>query len=248
MQVLAKLTKILDDQKRIVEARPWVVRETRTSTGRPVREALSLFLLHYMDSLSPDRRLLLSRYQVVDVAKQFVGIRSMGTRCWIIYLEGQDDNDPLFLQIKEAQPSVLAPYFGKSLFANQGQRVVAEQRLIQGAPDIFLGWGKQDSTQYYVRQLHDMKGGVHLEPEKFRPHNLPDYAGLCGWALALAHAKSGDAALLARYVWENDALDEAIAAFAVSYGDQTERDHTALKSAANRGRIKIASPAAAGLH
>lgn len=248
LQVLAKLTEILDDQKRIVESKPWVVRETRTSTGRPVREALSLFLLHYMDSLSPDRRLLLSRYRVVDVARKFVGIGSMGTRCWIIYLEGQDDNDPLFLQIKEAQPSVLGPYFGKSLFANQGQRVVAGQRLIQGSPDIFLGWGEQDGTQYYVRQLRDMKGGVHLEPEKFRPHNLPDYAGLCGWALALAHAKSGDAALLAGYVGQNDALDEAIAAFAASYGDQTERDHAALKSAAKRGRIKIASPAAAGLH
>ena len=247
LQVLEKLTDILDDRQRIVETKPLIVRETHTSAGRPIREALGLFLLHYMASLAPDRCLLLSRYRVVDVARKVVGIGSVGTRCWVMYMEGQDGDDPLFIQVKEAQPSVLEPYFGKSSFGNHGQRVVAGQQLIQGSPDIFLGWGELDGTHYYVRQLRDMKGGVSLEPGKFRPQSLPAYAGLCGWALAFAHAKSGDAALLAGYVGQNDALDEAIAAFAASYGDQTERDHAALQAAAKRGRIKVASPAAAGL-
>jgi len=247
LQVLEKLTDILDDRKRIVETKPLIVRETHTSAGRPVREALGLFLLHYMESLAPDRRLLLSRYRVVDVARKVVGIGSVGTRCWVIYMEGQDGKDPLFIQVKEAQPSVLELYFGKSPFRNHGQRVIAGQQLIQGSPDIFLGWGELDGTHYYVRQLRDMKGGVSLEPGHFRPQSLPAYASLCGWGLAFAHAKSADAALLAGYVGQSDALDDAITAFAEAYGDQTERDHRALQAAAKRGRIKVASPAAAGL-
>ncbi len=247
LQVLAKMTDLLDDQQRIVETRPLVVRETRISSGRPVAEALGLFLQHYLASLPHDRRLLLSRYRVVDVARKVVGVGSVGTRCWILYLQGQGSDDPLFIQVKEAQASVLAPYFGKSEFANQGQRVVTGQKLIQSSPDIFLGWGELDGIQYYVRQLRDMKGGVTLEPGKFRPKNLPVYAALCGWALALAHAKSGDAAMLAGYVGSSDVLDDAVATFAAAYGDQTERDYAALQKAAVSGRIQVASAADAGL-
>jgi uncharacterized protein (DUF2252 family) len=247
LQVLEKMTDLLDDRQRIIEARPLIVRAETTSTGRPVQEALGLFLQHYIASLAPDRQLLLSRYRVVDVAHKVVGVGSVGTRCWVIYLEGQGSDDPLFLQVKEAQPSVLAPHFGASPFANQGQRVVAGQRLIQGSPDIFLGWGELDGVQYYVRQLRDMKGGVSLEPGKFKLSGLPAYAGLCGWSLAFAHAKSGDAAQLAGYLGESDTLDEAIAGFAQAYAEQTLADHAALQAAAKGGRIPVASAAQAGV-
>ena len=136
-----------------------------------------------------------------------------------------DDEDPLFLQVKEAQASVLAPYAAPSPYANHGQRVVVGQRLIQGAPDIFLGWGEQDGVHYYVRQLRDMKGGLEFDPATVQVANFPAYCGLCGWALALAHAKSGDAALIAGYVGTSAALDESIAGFALAYADQTEQDH-----------------------
>ena len=149
-----------------------------------------------------------------------------------------DDNDPLFLQVKEAQESVLAPYVGPSSYANHGHRVVVGQRLIQGAPDIFLGWAEQDGVHYYVRQLRDMKGGLEFDPTRVRAANFPAYCMLCGWALALAHAKSGDAALIAGYVGTSATLDESIARFAIAYADQTERDHAALKAAVRRGTVE----------
>jgi uncharacterized protein (DUF2252 family) len=140
----------------------------------------------YIDSLSYDRRLLLSRYQIIDVARKVVGIGSVGTECWMILLQGASEDGPLFLQFKEAKPSVLAPYIELKLpFKNQGQRVVVGQRLIQGSPDIFLGWG--EIVQFYIRQRADMKGGAAIE----HIETLPDYCRVCGWALVLAHAKSG---------------------------------------------------------
>jgi Uncharacterized protein conserved in bacteria (DUF2252) len=154
-------------------------------------------------------------------------------------MRGVDDSNPLFLQVKQAQASVLAPYVGPSAYANHGHRVVVGQRLIQGAPDIFLGWGEQDGTHYYVRQLRDMKGGLEFDPDKVQVANFPAYCMLCGWALALAHAKSGDAALIAGYVGTSAALDESIARFALAYADQTERDHEALTRAARHGRIQV---------
>lgn len=247
LQVLEKMTDLLDKQSHLLETKPLIVRESHTQSGRPIEEALGLFLSHYLASLAPDRRLLLSRYRVVDVARKVVGVGSVGTRCWVVYLQGQDIDDPLFIQVKEAQKSVLEPYFGKSSYANQGQRVVAGQRMIQGSPDIFLGWGEIDGIQYYVRQLRDMKGGAILEAGKTDPKALPNYAKLCGWALALAHAKSGDAAMLAGYVGNSETLDDAIADFSGAYSDQTERDFMALKNAALSGRIKVASPMDAGL-
>ena len=124
-----------------------------------------------------------------------VGVGSVGTRCWVVLMQGNEIDDPLFLQVKEAQPSVLAPYAGASAYANNGQRVVVGQRIIQGAPDIFLGWGEADGHHFYVRQLRDMKGGAELDPETTPVETLPEYCALCGWALALAHAKSGDPAV-----------------------------------------------------
>jgi uncharacterized protein (DUF2252 family) len=193
-----------------------------------------------MHSMGYDRKVLLSRYQLVDFARKVVGVGSVGTRCWVLLLQGVDDDDPLFLQIKEAQQSVLAPYIGGKLpFDHQGRRVVVGQRLTQGSPDIFLGWGQADGRDFYVRQLSELKGGVALESL----NSLPNYCGLCGWALALAHAKSGDAATIAGYCGKSDALDEAIAKFAMQYAKQTERDYDLFAKAKRAGRIKAAMEA-----
>jgi uncharacterized protein (DUF2252 family) len=240
LQVLDKLTDLVDTEQRIVEARPLIVHETHTVPGRTMAEALELFLRQYLDSLPANRRQLLARYQLLDVARKVVGVGSVGTRCWVLFMRGVDNNDPLFLQVKEAQESVLAPYAGPSPYANHGYCVVAGQRLIQGAPDIFLGWGEQDGIHYYVRQLRDMKGGLEIEPTKVQAANFPAYRMLCGWVLAQAHAKSGDAALIAGYVGTSAALDESMARFAIAYADQTERDHAALTKAARDGRIRVA--------
>jgi uncharacterized protein (DUF2252 family) len=241
MQVLDKLTDLVDDKFRLRDDAPFIVHETHTEAGRTINEGLELFLQSYMESLADDRKYLLDQYRIVDVARKVVGVGSVGTRCWVIFLKGNHDEDPMFLQMKEAQPSVLEPFIGKSKYKNNGQRVVAGQRLIQGAPDIFLGWGEQDGKQFYVRQLRDMKGGVEFDPEKVKVENLPQYTALCAWAMALAHAKSGDPALIAGYVGKNDDLDEAMVKFAFAYADQTEKDHKALAEAAKSGRIKVAS-------
>lgn len=241
MQVLGKLTDLVDEKFLLKENAPFIVRETKTETGRTIKEALGLFLESYFSSLADDRKTILKQYRIVDVARKVVGVGSVGTRCWIILLVGNHSDDPLFLQLKEAQPSVLEPYLQKSIYSNQGQRVVAGQRLIQGAPDIFLGWGEQSGMQYYVRQLRDMKGGVEFDPKKVKTENMDQYSSLCAWALALAHAKSGDAAMIAGYVGKSDGLDEAMVNFAFAYADQTEKDYQALVAAAKSGRIKVAS-------
>ncbi len=241
MQVLDKLTDLVDDKFRLRDDAPFIVHETHTKSGKPINEALELFLQSYMASLADDRKFLLEQYRIVDVARKVVGVGSVGTRCWIIYLRGNYDEDPLFLQLKEAQPSVLEPFTEKSKYKNHGQRVVAGQRLIQGAPDIFLGWAEQDGLQFYIRQLRDMKGGIEFDSGKVKIENMPQYTALCAWALALAHAKSGDAAQIAGYVGKNDDLDEAMVKFAFAYADQTEKDHKALEAAAKSGRIKVAA-------
>ena len=241
MQVLGKLTDLVDEKFLLKENAPFIVRETKTETGRTIKEALGLFLEAYFSSLADDRKTILKQYRIVDVARKVVGVGSVGTRCWIIFMIGNNSDDPLFLQLKEAQPSVLEPYLSKSIYPNQGQRVVAGQRLIQGAPDIFLGWGEQGGMQYYVRQLRDMKGGVEFDPKKVKTENMDQYSSLCAWALALAHAKSGDAAMIAGYVGKSDELDEAMVNFAFAYADQTDKDYQALADAAKSGRIKVAS-------
>jgi len=240
LQVLDKMTDLVDDKHRIVESAPYVVRETVTQQGMPIKQALGMFLDQYLASLPADRRTLVSRYQILDVARKVVGVGSVGTRCWIVFMRGADERDPLFLQIKEAQISVLAPYVNAPAFKNQGIRVVTGQRLIQGAPDILLGWGHIEGHDFYVRQLRDMKGGYGFDPESWTVQGLRDYCALCGWALALAHAKSGDAALIAGYAGKSEALDDAVTKFAFAYATQTERDYAELQKAARSHRIKVA--------
>jgi uncharacterized protein (DUF2252 family) len=238
-QVLGKMSELVDEQHHIIEDIPLIVRETHTSDGRPIGEALSQVFEAYFKSLPDDRKPLLGRYRVVDVARKVVGVGSVGTRCWVILMNGNGDDDPLFLQFKEAQPSVLAPYTKGSTWKCEGQRVVVGQRLIQGAPDIFLGWGiESGGTHFYMRQLRDMKGGVAFDPKRVRM--FPEYSKICGWALALAHAKSGDAASISGYLGKSEEIDEAITRFAFAYAAQTEQDYDALAKAAKTMRIQVA--------
>lgn len=239
-QVLDKLANIVDNKYRLRDDAPFIVHETHTQMGRPVDEALGRLLESYMLSLADDRKALLKHYRIVDVARKVVGVGSVGTRCWIMFMLGNNSEDPLFLQVKEAQPSVFEPFISKSTYKNHGQRVVAGQRLLQAAPDIFLGWGEQDGIHFYVRQLRDMKGGLEFDPDKIKIENMPEYGKLCGWALALAHAKSGDAAMISGYLGKNDEFDQAMVQFAFAYADQTEQDYQALDAAAASGRIKVA--------
>ena len=240
LQVLGKLTDLVGDKYRLRENAPFIVRETHTQDGKPIEQALGELLESYFGSLADDRKNLLRHYRIVDVARKVVGVGSVGTRCWIIFLTGNNSNDPLFLQVKEAQSSVLEPVTSKSRYTNHGQRVVAGQRLLQAAPDIFLGWGEIGGFHFYVRQLRDMKGGVEFDPEKVTLENLPAYSSLCAWAMALAHAKSGDAAAIAGYMGKSSELDEAMVRFAFAYAKQTERDYRALAEAWRSGRIKVA--------
>jgi uncharacterized protein (DUF2252 family) len=241
LQVLEKMTDIVDNKQRIVESAPYVVRETKTESGMPIRTAVGIFLQDYLRSLTEDRRELISRYQILDVARKVVGVGSVGTRCWMAFLRGTDEGDPLFLQVKEAQQSVLSPYTRSSSFPNEGLRVVSGQRLIQGSPDILLGWGKIEKMHFYVRQLRDMKGSFEFDPETTNSRGMETYCELCGWALALAHAKSGDAAMIAGYLGKSDEIDDALTKFAFAYSQQNERDYDLLKTAAREGRIKVAS-------
>ena len=242
-RVLDKLTERVNGAHRIVEELPLIIRESHVESGMPIREALDVMLRSYIDSLTYDRRRLLSRYKIVDVARKVVGVGSVGTGCWVILLMGADGDDPLFLQVKQAQPSVLEAFSGYRMpFDNQGRRVVVGQRMIQGAPDIFLGWGEVDGRHFYVRQLADMKGGIEFaEGDRKGIKGFMEYCGLCGWALALAHAKSGDAAVIAGYCGKSTELDDALAKFSLAYAKQTERDHEALDKARRAGRIQVAT-------
>ena len=249
MRTLDRLTEEVNGERRIVEDVPLIVRETHLTDGTPIAEALDAMLRSYLMSLPDDRRRLLSRYRIIDVARKVVGVGSVGTSCWVLLLEGLDASDPLFLQVKEARESVLAPHLGrKSPIKHQGRRVVFGQRMIQGSPDIFLGWGPVDDSRgyYYVRQLADMKGGIRFaEGDAQALDGLTAYCRLCGWALALAHAKSGDPAMISGYCGAGDALPDAIAAFALAYLEQTERDHAALAAAVRQGRVPVAEQAEA---
>ena len=240
---LDKLTEHVNGAPRIVEDVPLIVRETRAENGMPVQEALNRMLAAYVASLSLDRQRLLARYRIVDAARKVVGVGSVGTGCWVVLLQGIDDDDPLFLQVKQAKQSVIAPYVDLKLHVdNQGHRVVMGQRATQGSPDIFLGWGAIDDWHFYVRQLADMKGSASFaEGDQETVRRFAEYCGLCGWALALAHAKSGDPAMIAGYCGNADALDEAIGKFALAYARQTEQDHAALDKARRAGRIRVAA-------
>ncbi len=243
VSVLEKLTEQVGGEHRIIEEVPLIVRETHTVSGTPANVALNDMLRDYIQSITIDRRVLLSRYRIVDSARKVVGVGSVGTGCWVVLLQGVDSDDPLFLQVKQAQQSVLAPYVDHQLsFENQGRRVVVGQRLAQGSPDIFLGWGKVDGKDFYVRQLADMKGSVKFnESDPASIDGFVEYCTLCGWALALAHAKSGDPAMIAGYCGNSETLDEAIGKFAMAYAKQTDEDHDALDKARRTGRIRVAA-------
>lgn len=207
----------------------------RKQAEKQAQEAMDL----YRQSLQEDRRRLLDRYELADLALKVVGIGSVGTVCAVALLLAPDD-EPLFLQIKEARPSVLEPFAGASTFANHGQRVVEGQRIIQSASDIFLGWTKfADGRHFYVRQLRDMK--IKLNPEIWDGKHIVEIAQVMGHALARAHARTGDAAQISGYLGTESTFDAAVADFAIAYADQTERDHTELVAAIKSGRIKAES-------
>ncbi|MEU7702136.1 DUF2252 domain-containing protein [Streptomyces sp. NPDC015492] len=194
----------------------------------------------YGTTLTSDRRTLLADYRLTDIARKVVGVGSVGTRCWIFLLLGRDDEDPLFLQAKEADTSVLAPYVGASAYRNQGERVVSGQRLMQATSDIFLGWQRVNGIDgrkrdFYVRQLRDWKGIA--VPERMGPGDMRAFGDLCGLTLARAHARSGDRIAIASYLGRGDSFDRALASFAEAYADQNERDHRALVDAVRAGRL-----------
>jgi uncharacterized protein (DUF2252 family) len=191
----------------------------------------------YRNSVQEDRRVLIDRYELKDIAIKVVGVGSVGTFCAVTLLMASEQ-DPLFLQVKEARPSVLEAYAGKSIYRNHGQRVVNGYRLMQSASDIFLGWTKGKlGRHFYIRQLRDMKVGPMVE--LFGPGMMSQYAEICAWALARAHARSGAPAQISGYLGRSDAFDKAIAAFSVAYADQSERDHAALKKAVRSGRLEV---------
>lgn len=191
----------------------------------------------YRETLTDDHRALLDHYEIKDIAAKVVGVGSVGTRCGILLLMA-DNDDALFLQVKEARTSVLEPYAGKSVYPNRGQRIVAGQRLMQSASDIFLGWTRgRDGDDYYVRQLWDgkIKPAVEIYDEDW----MLQYADACGWALARAHAKSGDPAMIGGYLGSSDTFDRAVADFAVAYADQNEADHAAFLKGIREGKIEV---------
>ncbi len=244
MRALSKLTREVDGELRIVSEPPLIVPiDELVDEDADIEAAVLKIIADYRDTLPEDRRALLDGYRFVDAALKVVGVGSVGTRAFVVLMLGRDSGDPLFLQAKEAQRSVLEPYAEKSAFDNQGERVVQGQRLTQAASDILLGWVKAtgiDGKQrdFYVRQLWDQKGSAKVE--NMTSGALTTYAEICGTTLAHAHARSGDRIAIAAYLGKSDTFDKAIASFAETYADQNERDYAALKAAADAGKIEVA--------
>ncbi len=243
LQVFDKLTQVVDGGPRIAADPPLLVPLADLlpdDEREELVERLSSLVGHYGRTLESNRRALLEDYRLVDVARKVVGVGSVGTRCWILLLLGRDDRDPLFLQAKEADTSVLADHVGASLYSNQGERVVSGQRLMQAASDIFLGWERVDGIDgrkrdFYIRQLRDWKGIAM--PETMSPAQLETFGNACGMTLARAHARSGDRVAIASYLGRGVVFDRALAEFAEAYADQNERDHQALVDAVRAGRL-----------
>ncbi|MYS13009.1 DUF2252 domain-containing protein [Streptomyces sp. SID4982] len=243
LQAFDKLTETVDGRPRIAADPPLLVPagDLLPEVERGALESLFRDLVErYGRTLASDRRTLLADYRLADVARKVVGVGSVGTRCWIFLLLGRDDQDPLFLQAKEADTSVLAAHLGESRYRNQGERVVSGQRLMQATSDIFLGWERVDGIDgerrdFYVRQLRDWKGIA--VPERMRPKDMRVFGELCGFTLARAHARSGDRVAIAAYLGGGDSFDRALAAFAEAYADQNERDHQTLVDAVRAGRL-----------
>jgi len=245
LQALSRLTRQVDGRPRIIADPPLVVPLADLAGDQAdharLETELARLVVSYRRTLETDRRYLLQQFQIADMARKVVGVGSVGTRCWIVLLLGRDGSDPLFLQVKEAERSVLEDAAGPSEYANHGQRVVAGQRLIQAASDIFLGWQRnQDDPDgrahdYYVRQLRDGKASADIET--MTPTGMRAYGELCGWTLARAHARSGDRIAIAAYLGQSAVFDQAIAEFAAAYADQNERDYRALQAAVASGRV-----------
>jgi len=232
----AKLTALVDGHRRIIADPPLVV----PVDAQNVREELHTVASGYRASLQNDRRTLIDQYHLMDLALKVVGVGSVGTRCYIALFLGRDEDDPLFLQIKEAQSSVLEAHPPKSRYTNHGRRVVTGQRLMQASSDIFLGWTSESHERdYYVRQLRDQKGSVTLGD--LAAAEWLTYAQLCAWSLARAHARSGDRIAIAAYLGGSPRFDEALADFAEAYAEQTEHDHAALVAAVQSGRVTAQS-------
>lgn len=249
IQVLQKYTSLVGKNRKIINKPPLIEHLDKTAYGVSFSSLANKALTNYSTSLLADRQILFSRYTLKDFARKVVGIGSVGTLCMMMYFEGDRENDPLFLQYKEAQESVLTPYLGKSIYENMGQRVVSGQRMLQGAPDIFLGSGEinhngRDVQGFYLRQLRDMKGGIVVGPGGVSLENFPDYGRLFGWALALGHARSGDAALISGYCGQSKELGKALYNFAMSYADQNAADYKVFCNAVKTGHIKVAKEGA----
>ena len=244
MAAFSKLTQVVDGHARIVDQSPLIVPLEQLASGED-RDALLGWLRDllrgYRESLAFDRRTLLEQFRLIDFARKVVGVGSVGTRAWIALLLGRDGQDPLFLQMKEAQASVLEEFLGSSEFSNHGQRVVVGQRLMQATSDIFLGWLHVDAgldgqaRDFYGRQLKDWKASAEIE--QMVPKGMATYGELCGWTLARAHARSGDRIAIAAYLGSNDSFDRAILEFSKAYAEQNERDYRALSAAVDSGRV-----------
>jgi len=237
-----KLTHIVDGRVRIISDPPLIVPlEELEGESAAVENTVRTVLRSYRRSMQNDRRHLLEGFEYMHAARKVVGVGSVGTRAWIVLLLGRDESDPLFLQLKEAEASVLEPYLGASRFGHSGQRVVEGQRLMQSASDIMLGWTRSTDAdgvdhEFYFRQLWDGKGSAIVET--MEPAALTAYAEICGWTLAHAHARSGDAVAIASYLGAADTFDRALATFAEAYADQNERDFAAFSAAIDSGRIE----------
>ena len=247
MQALGKLTTAVDGHRQFVADPPMVVpiedifSDMQSDT---LYSQLHHVLTKYERSLQSDRRHLVGQFDMVRVARKVVGVGSVGTRAWVVLMEAGDGIEPLFLQAKEAQPSVLAEYCGRSTYNNEGERVVAGQHLMQAQSDIFLGWTRATGVDgvdrdFYVRQLRDWKFSVPIE--QMLPAGMTVYARLCGWTLARAHARSGDRVCLAAYLGGSAKFDRAIAEFAETYADQNELDYAALQAAVKSGKAEATS-------
>jgi uncharacterized protein (DUF2252 family) len=243
MDALSKLTRTVDGTPRIISRPPLIVSLDDLAAGAR-EETLALLrgiVGHYRSTLQDDRRVLLDGYELSDFARKVVGVGSVGTQAWIALLLGRDDRDPLFLQIKEAQPSVYEALLGASAYPNAGQRVVEGQRLMQATSDIFLGWLRWSESpdgiprDFYVRQLRDWKGSADVG--QMTSQEMTAYGRLCGATLARAHARSGDRIAIASYLGTGQAFDRAMPAFGEAYADQNERDYAALAAAVKSGRV-----------
>ncbi len=247
LRALAKLTHEVDGEPRLISDPPLIVPIDELAPEADARElhtGIRDLIREYRTTLSGELRDLVEQYRYVDLARKVVGVGSVGTRAWVVLMLGRDSDDPLFLQVKEAQPSVLEPFAGRSHYRNHGRRVVEGQRLMQAASDITLGWIRSPgldgvARDFYIRQLWDSKWSA--EVETMDATGLELYAKACGWTLARAHARSGDEIEMASYLGSGDSFDRAIARFSAAYADQNERDHAALLAAIERGDLEARS-------